>query len=49
MFTDVQDETINEHKNKFETWNNGSGKVGNVDLEVQVYIHPRNTPNHFFF
>jgi len=35
MFTDVQDETITEQKNKFESWNGGS-KVGGVDLEVQV-------------
>jgi hypothetical protein len=35
MFTDVQDETLTEQKNKFESWNGGS-KVGGVDLEVQV-------------
>jgi len=35
MFTDVQDESINEVKTKFESFNNGS-KVGAVDLEVQV-------------
>lgn len=35
MFTDVTDETINEQKTKFETFNNGA-KVGSVDLEVQV-------------
>jgi len=36
MFTDVQDESINEVKNKFETFNGGSNKIGPVDLEVQV-------------
>lgn len=36
MFTDVQDESINETKSKFETFNSGSAKVGPVDLEVQV-------------
>jgi len=35
MFTDVQDESIQETMNKFETWNKGT-KVGAVDLEVQV-------------
>jgi len=35
MFTDVQDESINEMKTKFEQFNNGS-KVNTVDLEVQV-------------
>ncbi len=35
MFTDVTDETINEQKTKFESFNNGA-KVGPVDLEVQV-------------
>lgn len=36
MFTDVQDESINETKQKFEQDNGGSSKVGGVDLEVQV-------------
>jgi len=35
MFTDVQDESLNEMKNKFEEFNKGS-KVESVDLEVQV-------------
>jgi hypothetical protein len=35
MFTDVQDESINETKQKFETYNKGF-KVGPVELEVQV-------------
>jgi len=35
MFTDVQDESLNEMKAKFEQFNNGS-KVDTVDLEVQV-------------
>jgi len=35
MFTDVQDESINEMKQKFEEHNKGS-KVGSVDMEVQV-------------
>jgi len=35
MFTDVQDESFNDLKSKFEVFN-GSGKVGPVDLEVQV-------------
>jgi len=35
MFTDVTDETLNDQKQKFESWNGGS-KVGGVDLEVQV-------------
>lgn len=38
MFTDVQDESFNELKAKFETFNSGSAKVGPVDLEVQVTI-----------
>lgn len=36
MFTDVQDESLNEVKQKFEQFNGGSSKVGNVELEVQV-------------
>ena len=36
MFTDVQDESLNENKQKFESWNGGNGKIGTVDLEVQV-------------
>jgi len=36
MFTDVQDESFNEIKTKFESFNSGSSKVGPVDLEVQV-------------
>eukprot|EP01119_Soliformovum_irregulare_P016219 TRINITY_DN4668_c0_g1_i1.p1 TRINITY_DN4668_c0_g1~~TRINITY_DN4668_c0_g1_i1.p1 ORF type:complete len:780 (-),score=286.20 TRINITY_DN4668_c0_g1_i1:47-2386(-) len=36
MFTDVQDESINENKSKFENFNSGSSKVGTVDLDVQV-------------
>jgi len=36
MFTDVQDESLSEIKTKFESFNGGSGKVGPVDLEVQV-------------
>jgi hypothetical protein len=36
MFTDVQDESFNEIKTKFETYNGSSSKVGPVDLEVQV-------------
>jgi len=36
MFTDVQDESINETRAKFETHNGGSAKIGTVDLEVQV-------------
>eukprot|EP01118_Nematostelium_gracile_P018515 TRINITY_DN823_c0_g1_i1.p1 TRINITY_DN823_c0_g1~~TRINITY_DN823_c0_g1_i1.p1 ORF type:complete len:795 (-),score=263.67 TRINITY_DN823_c0_g1_i1:65-2146(-) len=36
MFTDVQDESFNETKNKFEVHNGGSSKIGNVDMEVQV-------------
>jgi len=36
MFTDVQDESINEMKAKFETFNSSSSKIGPVDLEVQV-------------
>ena len=35
MFTDVQDESINEVKAKFEEYNGGT-KVDSVDLEVQV-------------
>lgn len=35
MFTDVQDESINELKQKFEEHNKGS-KVGAIDIEVQV-------------
>jgi len=35
MFTDVQDESINDLKQKFEQFNKGT-KVGSVDLEVQV-------------
>jgi len=35
MFTDVQDESINEIRAKFETFNGGA-KVGSVELEVQV-------------
>eukprot|EP01114_Cavostelium_apophysatum_P003186 TRINITY_DN1295_c0_g1_i1.p1 TRINITY_DN1295_c0_g1~~TRINITY_DN1295_c0_g1_i1.p1 ORF type:complete len:780 (-),score=255.74 TRINITY_DN1295_c0_g1_i1:133-2472(-) len=35
MFTDVQDESINEMRQKFEDHNKGS-KVGGVDVEVQV-------------
>jgi len=35
MFTDVQDESVNDSKQKFESFN-GGGKVGPVDLEVQV-------------
>jgi len=35
MFTDVTDETINDQKQKFESWNGGN-KIGGVDLEVQV-------------
>jgi hypothetical protein len=35
MFTDVQDETSNEIRKKFESFNGGS-KIGGVDLEVQV-------------
>ena len=45
MFTDVTDETINEQKTKFETFNNGA-KVGSVDLEVQVCNF---IPETFFF
>jgi hypothetical protein len=36
MFTDVQDESFNEVKGKFENFNGGSSKIGPVDLEVQV-------------
>lgn len=36
MFTDVQDESINELKQKFEQDNKNSSKVGGVELEVQV-------------
>jgi hypothetical protein len=36
MFTDVQDESINEIKTKFEEFNKNSSKVGGVELEVQV-------------
>jgi len=36
MFTDVQDESFNELKTKFESFNGGSAKIGPVDLEVQV-------------
>jgi len=35
MFTDVQDETNNENRTKFETFNGGS-KIGGVEIEVQV-------------
>ena len=58
MFTDVTDETINEQKTKFETFNNGA-KVGSVDLEVQVcngnfffyteFVTIFSTPETFFF
>ncbi len=37
MFTDVQDESFNEIKTKFESFNGGT-KVGPVDLEVQVIL-----------
>jgi len=36
MFTDVQDETSNEMRKKFESANSNSSKIGGVDLEVQV-------------
>jgi len=36
MFTDVQDESFNDLKSKFENFNSSSNKVGPVDLEVQV-------------
>jgi len=36
MFTDVQDESINETKTKFEEFNKGSSKIGGIDLEIQV-------------
>jgi len=35
MFTDVTDETINDQKQKFESWLGGS-KVGGIEIEVQV-------------
>eukprot|EP01117_Protostelium_nocturnum_P018944 TRINITY_DN804_c0_g1_i1.p1 TRINITY_DN804_c0_g1~~TRINITY_DN804_c0_g1_i1.p1 ORF type:complete len:783 (-),score=238.21 TRINITY_DN804_c0_g1_i1:51-2399(-) len=36
MFTDVQDESINEGKNKFEEHNGGTSKVDSIDFEVHV-------------
>lgn len=36
MFTDVQDESTVDTKQKFEQFNGGSSKVGGVDIEVQV-------------
>jgi len=36
MFTDVQDETANEVKQKFADFMKGNTKIGGVDLEVQV-------------
>lgn len=37
MFTDVQEESLNEIKNKFEIFNH-SDKIESVELEVQVMI-----------
>merc|ERR1711976_78029 len=33
---DVQDETLKEMQQKFDTFNKGSSKVGNIDFEISV-------------
>jgi len=36
MFTDVQDESLNDMNQRFQDYNTGSNKINGLELEVQV-------------